>query len=279
MSARSSDLPDYAAPPVTEVVLSLQFEPLTGLRTVHLGLLWQEFQDRYPRTEELAPLPPVFETFPGTGQPPLSVQFQLLDAPPVPRIWLLEEPGNRLLQVQQDRFIHNGRQVGEGDDYPRYERIRQTFVDELQVFSRFLERTGLGEIRPNQCEVTYRNHIEPGECWTRPGQLEGALTLWASAPPDPFLGEPEEARFAVQYLIQGAAGGPTGRLHVTLEPARRTSDGTPVLVLDLTARGWPQGEGIGGVLQFLDTGRERIVRAFTALTTPCQQRVWGRRDA
>jgi hypothetical protein len=276
MNARASDLPDYASPPVTEVVISLQFEPVGGLRAVHLGLLWQEFRERYPRTEEHPPLAPVFEAFPGTGQPRISVQFQVLDAPPVPRVWFLNDPGTRLLQVQQDRFIHNWRKVGEGGAYPRYEGIRQTFADELEVFRRFLEREGLGTLRPNQCEVTYLNHIVPGECWQRPGQLEGVVTVWASGGSDGFLPEPEEARLTVCYVIPGPGGAPIGRLHGTLSPARRKADGQPILVLDLTARGRPSDEEIEGALGFIDLGREWIVRGFTSLTTPCQHRAWGR---
>ncbi len=70
-----------------------------------------------------------------------------------------------------------------------------------------------------------------------------------------------------------------GRLHAELQPARRVSDGSRILVLNLTARGRPLGEGIDGALRFMDRGREWIVRAFTSLTTECQHRVWGKRNA
>ena len=249
------------------------------MRAVHLGLLWQEFRDRYPRVEEQSPLHPTFETFPGTDQPAMNVRFEVLDVPPVPRVWFLDESGARLIQVQQDRFIHNWRKVGDGQAYPRYEQIRQTFAEELEVFRGFLDREGLGPLCPNQCEVTYLNHIEPGECWQNSGQLQGAVTIWMSPPDNDFLPEPEDARLGVRYIIPGPDGAPIGRLHASLEPALRRSDGAPIMVMNLTARGRPSGEGVEGALQFIDTAREWIVRGFTSLTTPCQHRVWGRQDA
>ena len=41
-------LPDFENPPVIEVVCGVSFAPLTDLKAVHLGLLWERFRDRYP---------------------------------------------------------------------------------------------------------------------------------------------------------------------------------------------------------------------------------------
>jgi uncharacterized protein (TIGR04255 family) len=274
MNVRPADRPDYDRPPLVEVVLSLQFEPLSQFRVPHLGLLWQEFRSRYPRVEEHPPLQPAFETLPGGKQPRMTVEFQLLDAPPLPRLWFLDEPGNRLIQVQSDRFIHNWRKVGDGDAYPRYESIREAFAAELEVFSRFLDREQLGAISPNQCEITYVNHIEPGECWSRLGELHNVFSVWTPASDGV---EPEDVRLGLRYTIADG-GGLAGRLNVTIEPAFRDRDGEPILIMNLTARGRPCKESLEGALGFFDIARERIVRTFTALTTPCQHRVWGRRD-
>ena len=37
-------LPDFENPPVAEVVLSAQFEPLEHFQVPHIGLLWQEYR-------------------------------------------------------------------------------------------------------------------------------------------------------------------------------------------------------------------------------------------
>ena len=59
-SSRPPDLPDFAKPPVAEVVLSLQFSSLSSLTTAHVGLLWRRFRDRLPLIESTGisePLP------------------------------------------------------------------------------------------------------------------------------------------------------------------------------------------------------------------------------
>src|ERR1035438_10399713 len=52
VTSRPVDLPDFANPPVAEVVLSVQFEALSRMRAAHFGLFWARIRDRYPRTEE-----------------------------------------------------------------------------------------------------------------------------------------------------------------------------------------------------------------------------------
>jgi uncharacterized protein (TIGR04255 family) len=277
MSRTQSSLPDFAAPPVTEVALSVQFDPLTVLRTPHLGLLWQDFRDRFPKTEEHSPLPPVIEKFGLIGLAPIGVRFEA--TPPVPRCWFLNEAGTKLIQVQQDRFVHNWRKIGQGDEYPRYEQIRQTFETELGIFCQFLAREQLGELAPNQCEVTYVNQILSGRGWEKHGQLGEVVTMWTSHHSDEFLSEPEDVHLAVRYVIPDSTGNPLGRLLVNVEPAYRVSDGTPIFVLQLTARGKPDGEGVEGVLKFFDRGREWIVRGFASMTSPLIHKIWERRDA
>jgi uncharacterized protein (TIGR04255 family) len=171
MNSARPPLPDFAAPPVTEVVISVQFDPLTALRTPHLGLLWQDFRDRFPKTEEHPPLPPVIEKFGLLGPPQIGVRFET--SLPVPLCWFLNEAGTKLIQVQQDRFVHNWRKIGQSDEYPRYEHIRKTFEVELGIFCQFLAREQLGELVPNQCEVTYVNQISSGKGWEKHGQLRG----------------------------------------------------------------------------------------------------------
>lgn len=51
-SSRPPDLPDFAKPPVAEVVLSLQFGALSSLTTAHVGLLWRKYRDLFPLIEE-----------------------------------------------------------------------------------------------------------------------------------------------------------------------------------------------------------------------------------
>ena len=194
--------------------------------------------------------------------------------PPTPRCGFLNAEGSELIQVQTDRFIHNWRKVGDEDQYPRYERLRQRFAEELGQFVRFLQRENLGQFLPNQCEVAYVNHIFPGGVWKSHSDLEKVLTVFQRRYSDNFLGAPEEANANLQFIIPGATGEPIGRLHVSATPGFRLKDNVPMLRLTLTARGRPEQEGVDGVMGFLDLGRNWVVRGFESITTTEMHREW-----
>ncbi len=246
-------LPQFERPPLIEVALSAQFEPLESLSVPQLGLLWQRFRGRFPQVEHRPPLVAVIERT-GTRAASAPPPVEFVSAPPVPRLWFLDESRGELLQVQQDRFVRNWRKRGESDRYPRYEEhVRPRFAEDLATFVDFITENGLGTFAPNQCEVTYVNHIVAGT---------EALAL-------------EDERFALRYVLRDDSGDFLGRLHVAVEPAFRQQDDRPMLLATLTARGRPLGAGLEGVLGFLDLGRASIVRTFAALTTqtsPCSGR-------
>ena len=178
--------------------------------------------------------------------------------------------------MQQDRFVLNWRQAG-GDVYPRYVMVRAKFDKALSTFREFLVNEGLGDISPDQCEVTYVNHVLPGEIWENHGDIQKVVSVWSGAHSDEFLPDPEEVRFVVRYVMTDRDENPLGRLHVSLEPAYTIADGSSVLVLKLIARGAPITEGMDGVGKFLDLGHEWIVRGFTSITTGDMHAVWERR--
>src|SRR5262245_20532990 len=115
MTARPTDLPDYTAPPVSEVSLGVQFNSLERLQAPHLGLIWAAFKSEFPVIEQQPPVEQSFETFAekGGGVPAPRLSFQLLSGVPVPRILFINQQRTELLQVQRDHFYHNWRKVGE----------------------------------------------------------------------------------------------------------------------------------------------------------------------
>ena len=270
---RPKDLPDFRKPPVTETVLSLQFEPIGGLRSAHIGLLWQKFRTELPLLEEHAPLPPVVEKFEPPS--PSHVEVTIEDKPPLPRVWFLNQQKTELIQVQADRFIHNWRKIQGSEPYPRYEPIRTKFRGEVAILEQFLRDEGLGSFAVNQCEVTYVNHIESG-AWEKHGQLEKVFQNWERLRPGAFLPDMENGVLRLRFVIRDESGEPRGRLHAAIDPVWRKSDASAILGLNLTARGAPLGEGIEGAFAFLDLGRRWIVKGFADLTTPEMQRVWGK---
>ena len=269
---RPEDLPEFRDPPLVETALSLQFQPLQGFSLVHVGLLWHKFRHTFPVIEEHAPLSAIGETF---GVPsPRQVEVTIEGEPPLPRVWFLNESETELIQIQADRLTHNWRKTGKiSTPYPRYERIRTSFRHELWEFQEFLTDEKLGKVAINQCEITYVNHIEPCEAWHEHGEIEGVLRAWTAQEHD-FLPELEGGSIQQRFVIRSGSGGPLGRLHASLTPAWEAEGRSPILVLTLTARGSPLGQGIDGAFDFFDLGREWIVKGFSDLTTTDMHRVW-----
>ena len=229
-----------------------------------------------PLIEEHLPLPPVLERFDAPS--PTEVEVTIEEKLPVPRVWFVNDNKTELIQAQANRFIHNWRKIEGMQPYPHYEPIREKFRGEVTVLEKFVSDEKLGTVTVNQCEITYVNHIEPLGAWKAHGQLEKVFTTWSRPVHASFLPDPEDAGLRMRFVIPDEAGKPIGRLHVSVQPAWKKTDNSPLLILNLTARGVPIGDGIEGAFAFLDLGRRWIVKAFADLTTQEMQRVWERID-
>ncbi len=270
----SESLPSFAHPPVSEVALSVQFDKVPALRSFQLCTLWKQFSEQFSRFEEHPPLDPVVEQL-KMGPQSHRIEFSLMQLPEVPRYFFITKSGNELIQVQQDRFGHNWRKTGEGDEYPRYERIREQFKANLEVFCEFLAAERLGRFAPTQADITYVNHIVSGEGWEKFGEIQKVVNVQALEYSDSFLTEAESVSHSERHIIR-TGDKPIGRLHITVEPGYRVADRKPILNLTLVARGYPISGNIDGVLSFLDLGREYIVRGFASITRSEMHKIWGR---
>jgi uncharacterized protein (TIGR04255 family) len=271
-SQRPADLPDFRSPPLTEVVLGVQFDVIPGFLTPHLGLIWERFRGAFPHVEEHPPLQPVFETF---GPNPQMIALQFTMQPIAPRLFLINDSRTELLQVQKDRFLHNWRKVGDEDTYPRFERMLENFEGGLATYVNAIVSAGLSAPVPNQCEVTYINQIPVPEERSLSeltadlfGQHAGNLML-------PDIGEAEDLRFMLRYVMRDDSQEPFGRLIASAEPARR-ADGQTIVQLTMTARGRPLTPDANGIVDFLKRGRSGVVKGFAHLTGPKMHDLWGR---
>ncbi len=275
MSSEQELLPSYRTPPLVEVVLGVQFEPLPGLGVARLGQYWTTLGSAYPHTRHVAPLTPVFERFGADafGQGPPGIQIDL--GSPLPRLWCIAADESQLVQVQADRFLFNWRRSRDEQLYPRYPILRDRFAEEYEKFAAFVEREALGSVQANQCEVAYINHLVDGDGWSGFSDLQGKLKLLRSAASSSVLGRPEQVRAEFAFLFPDEHE-PRGRLRVRFEQGRRLEDGRNMMALDLSARGAPTSPGIVQVLDFLDMGRSMIVRSFDDLVEEGLQRAWGK---
>ena len=271
------NLPSFDKPPLVEVALTVQFEPLAKLSSPYMGLLWSKFRNRFPKVEEARPIVSVIERL---GVPEASKsQRQLLEPPMAPRIWFVDESDRELIQIQNNRFSRNWRKPGSFDQhqYPRYEsHIRPKFQEDLNEFCRFLSDEALGDLKPNQCEITYVNHILAGQGWRQHSEFGSVFRVWDKRfNKNPGL-EIENITLGFTTLLCDQNGEFIGRLHVTIRPGFRRDDDEPLFSLELTARGRPFQDNIDGVFAFLDFGRSHIVKTFEAITTEEMHKIWGK---
>lgn len=268
----SGPLPEFESPPVVEVALSVQFDRL-DTSTVQLALAWQRFRSRFGRIEEKPELDPVFERFAPPEKRLPGVRFEVGVVPGL-RFWFLNDDGNELIQVQRDRFVRNWRKTEGRQDYPRYDNLRQAFVEDWTTFADFAAEEVSSELVPNQVEVTYVNIIETDDT----SRLDEVLACVTGTYSDEYLSEPEEAEAQFHFVLNREDGKPWGRLHVVADPAVRAADDQRVLRLSLTARGNPPSRDMEGVMAAMDAGHEAVVRGFTSITTPQMHTRWGRKS-
>ena len=269
MAEKHRTLPDYDEPPVNETVLGVEFSSLDAWRIPHFGLFWQSIRDDFPECEVKHPLASQVETFDTKRIAGASPEVRMLAEPPVRCLFA---GGEKVIQVQRDRFLCNWRKTDPNDKYPRYENIRSAFEKAWKQFCDFLEREGIGGPELRQCEVTYYNHIERGAGWETFEDLRNVLAVWSGDTSEEFLPVPETVQMNVTYVMPDHRG----RLRVSLAPAVRHADGKDILQLVLTARGRPESSEIDDILRWFDVGREWIVQGFTAFTAKKVHSLWKR---
>jgi uncharacterized protein (TIGR04255 family) len=268
-----SGLPDFVQPPVDETALSIQFAPIPGFSILHFGLYWSRVRNDYPRFEIHQPITNVTEKLGSKFVPGRQPGIEFLELPEV-RCWFVDESGNRLVQVQHDRLVHNWRKVTGTETYPRYPVVRSSLEREWHRFCDFLKDERLDQPKVNQCEVTYVNNIEYEKGWHGYGELDKVVAALATPKPtNRFLPDPERVSMQVTYRLEGDLG----RLYVSFVPVIRGRDGKEVLQMTLTARGAPASSSISDVFGWLDLGRKWIVRGFADFTTEEMHKVWGRK--
>jgi uncharacterized protein (TIGR04255 family) len=263
----------FQRPPVIETLLGVQFEPLPTFRNAHLGAFWKRLGREWTTPTDAPPLAQQFERF-GETQGWINTGFLLQVAPDLPnRMQLRNKDDDRMVQIQNGRLHYNW--LGRPDaEYPRFKNVRPEFNRILDEFRRFLTDEGLGEIKPNQWEITYVNRIPRGTVWNEPSdwaKLFRSLVLMqanlSSASLESFGGE-------WHYEIPPQLG----RLHVQVQHGRLATPGIQeVLNLTLTARG-PVGMGETQALDLEDgltRGHAVIVQAFKELTSDAAHEYWG----
>jgi uncharacterized protein (TIGR04255 family) len=261
-------LPSYETPPVGEVVFGTLFEPLDQMLAPHLGVLWNQFPADFASCEEQPPLPPIVEA--ACTTPPTILKSNRF---PLPRVWLVHRDGQRLIQVQRDRFLFNWRRTKPEDSYPRFDTLFPEFVSHWGIFRRFLADKGLGQLVPRQYEISYINHIVAGDGWAEFEDLASVFPDFTWRRTGRFLPAPTSVNLQAVFPLPDNMG----RLHMSIRDARTLADGKPVFMFEVTVKGVPADDSAATFDTWFRTARGWIVRGFTDLTSEnMQSQVWRR---
>jgi uncharacterized protein (TIGR04255 family) len=254
--------------PVVELICGTLFSTPQTLSAPLIGLYWTRIRDRFPKLDVAPPLAPSIEQL---GAAPQQ-NVQVFDFLQVPRTWMLSRDQTRLIQVQQDRFLYNWKREDDKTAYPSYEAVFAEFEKEFAEFREFLSQESIGLPELRQFELTYVDHIFESAVAGIPGGITGVLVDHV---PDTsrtrFLSAPETLVWRSTYLLPESAG----RLHITVQSAKRNSDGAPLLRLDFTARGFGRDGSDQSMKGWFDLAHDFIGHSFLDVTSQAVQRdVW-----
>jgi len=271
----NQNLPKFDSPPVIETVLSAQFSPLQNFTDIHVGWYWKNYLD--PAWDQVNVVPRIddsFEQFGGerTWRPEKSLS--ILTAPESNRSQIVRSDSERMIQVQNTRFIYNWRKPEDSKiGYPSYEEIVPEFSVNFSKFEDFVRDSEGTELKLNQWEVTYVNHIKKGELWDTTNdwlEIFPALSVMASD----VRGQTID-NFRGFWTLN--IDGNKGRLHIDMRHVRvGGASGPEVLLLQLTARG-PVNEEVDLYSGF-EIGHESIVLSFAEMTSTNSQKFWKRSE-
>lgn len=271
------NLPSFSNHPLIEVALSVQFEPLIKLTIPEIGLLWQEYQGRFSTIQQHPELETGIERLGVDAKVAKLPGRELMSTLPSPRIWFLDDSEGEIIQIQSNRFVKNWRKRSDSDEYPRYDQhIRGEFLEDLNGFVSFLSKRDIGDLVPNQCELSYVNHIEVNDVWNKHSELSHILNCWEGEYcQDPEI-DVENIQINIRHILKDKEGDFMGRLHISVDPGFRNTDDKPIYVVKLVARGKPADKSISNIMDFFDFGREKIVKMFTGITSNKMHSIWGK---
>ena len=260
-----TDLPHFEAPPINEVAMGVGFAPIEGLGLAHFGLFWSSLREEFSKSEEAAPL---------SISEGLAMSKTGL---PLPRIWLIHNEEQYLIQLQPNMFYFNWRRQDEAQNYPRYSTIKPLFYDYLQRYVEFLAQEQLPQPEAVNCALTYVNIIPQGRNGDSSDGFSGLFpdVSWRRAE-DRFLPVPKALSWQITFDVLDDAV----ELTAKIQSAKRKSDELPVLRFEINARDMRSKSPLNETEHWFDSAHEAIVLSFVDLTsykTQCE--IWKRVNA
>ena len=260
----------FQKPPLKEVSFSIQFKPIEAMHAGLIGAAWCSFRENYPHLEEREELNHETEVF-GVLNRPRVPQFRVVDKPACPRLLCLNETKTFAIQIQKDRFAFNWI-YQDGNEYPRYPKLKELFRDEFRKFRQFLTEENLGDLIVDQLELTYVNWIPKEDRSIRdvvydiPGEERHPKNISF-----------EQLGMNLKHVISSENGERIGRLHTALSYPAEYQGSVDNILLKYVARVHPRkGEKASDAVEGFDLLRATINESFEAMTKKDMHEEWQR---
>lgn len=255
--------PSFKTPPLSEVSIGIQFEPLDRLRIPHFGIFWEGIRKDFPLVEHAPPLATPEKDFfvdPSSGLV-------------LPRIWFINKSETRLIQLQANRYNFNWRVRDNAEPYPRYPEIESKFFQHLDTLENFVAAHEIGIVQPSVAELTYVNILEQGKEWNSVEDIANVIRDFSwNKQNHQFLDSPKELNWSVSFQMPNDQG----VLNARLRHAKKVKDEHPVLQLEMTATCKVTGWSRESIRAWYELAHEWIVKGFVDLTKPeVQEKFWG----
>jgi uncharacterized protein (TIGR04255 family) len=276
-----SDTPTFTNPPLVEVVLGVQFDPIPSLDLFKLCAFIEAQGQQWPIRGTAPALDQIRITSGDEIVWRVGQSMQLVGGIPDVRLQCQVEDGaGPLLQLQNGWFCFNWR-FGEGYPYPRFSKVSAGFWKHYEQFDAFLKSAGIGPVVPSLWEVTYVNHIRAGPLWSTAGDVGRVLPGYFPTKATPATGSsPELADASVSYTF--GAGQKAGRLKVQVStrkeviPAKPLVGPADLILMSLVARGpIVKEDGPNGLVEGLNMGHNVVVESFVRGTSTEAHLAWG----
>ncbi len=264
----------FKNPPVVETVISAQFAPLDNLNVAHIGIFWHEMLSILPEwgdasLVEAQRIEDVIEEL-SEGPSFQTLGVTVKETPPDMRLQIKRSDEERMMQIQNTRFVYNWRRRTAGE-YPSFAATFSEFSKYYSMFGQHLSKRKLGELQPNQWEVTYVNHIPKGTLWDK-------VDDWATILPGLFT---PTGHGSGEVAFETMSGGwkyrldkDRGRLHVVLQHAL-TQEKDEILSLRFIARG-PVDVTQGCKLESgVEIGHQAIIQTFDSIVSDEARQFWN----
>lgn len=261
--------PDFADPPLDEVVCGIQFAD-TGWTEIEYGRYFDTVLGGQKGKFKLASRQPLLPQIASDFQ---GVTFDLVGT--AARLWFEETDSPYLIQVQPCRFLLNWRRLAKTYEYPRFfpttenpkGTIWERFETEAKAFAGFIAAKDGKPAQPVGLELTYVNHFVQGDDWKEIKDLAGRFVPLKGVEHLPSL---TAFGFSAVYKVQDVS------MRLQVRRATRNKDQKQLCVVefDVKAKVAPD---IDLEKWFIDANYA-ITSEFARLTTQNAQERWGRKS-